>query len=624
MNRLAKRGSTPEAVNESALFRAIASGSLEGTREALASGEPIDQFDSEGQTPLMRAAQLPQRNILVSLFHKARDRGGTTNPQQALIDCILEQKPKLDLRSYNGWPALFYAIRSKNAALVERLADAGADLNIRDLRSRTALMMAAIHGLESTIQLLIDRGADVNEVDRRGQTALDYANMQRGSRQSRAGRKRLKAQGAISGEPSRLAFVSALHHLMTNDELVQSEAPLGVLTFIFILLLVFAGGSLLALAQSPYPADFLSIELFAVFVPFVMFSVVAVAAGYVYLVLFTSILQLPYQLITRTSESRQEQPDDATKNESRPSFDSELDAVNSFMRLGWGSLTKKVRTEEEQRVQVSSHLASIALAVAVGAALVMEIVTDVFFPYVLAFIAVACLLERPLRKGRLNAVQSIKDRAASNISARLDPPNAPTDEESGFILYLRTFDVTGKLTLRGMDFEAAIAYNIAPYLPMIALGQPGEAIGAGRVLTTEQEWRDEVKRLASRASLVMVVPSHRDGTVWEIMELKRSNSFDKTIFTMPPDTDYGDGRYADEWGRAVEKLRSLGLELPSHLASGLLFKLSNDGQLSDHLPLEAEPFLEHMLMQPPGGGGDGGDGDGDGDGGSGGDGGGGD
>jgi hypothetical protein len=130
-----------------------------------------------------------------------------------------------------------------------------------------------------------------------------------------------------------------------------------------------------------------------------------------------------------------------------------------------------------------------------------------------------------------------------------------------FVLYLRPFGVTGLLNIGGLDFESSMAYNLSPMMPMIALGHPGEAIGAGRILTTDEHWRDEILRLVDKAERIMLIPSHREGTKWEIAKLKDNQHFGKTIFAMPPEMSFGDGHYSDEWNRAAAAL--VVLEVPA-------------------------------------------------------------
>lgn len=79
-----------------------------------------------------------------------------------------------DTRSYtDGIPALIFAAREGNFAIMEALLKAGARPNIstRD-RDETALMIRAVGRNSQLIKLLIDHKADLDKADRANETAL--------------------------------------------------------------------------------------------------------------------------------------------------------------------------------------------------------------------------------------------------------------------------------------------------------------------------------------------------------------------------------------------------------------------------------------------------------------------
>jgi len=213
-----------------------------------------------------------------------------------------------------------------------------------------------------------------------------------------------------------------------------------------------------------------------------------------------------------------------------------------------------------------------------------------------AVTVVALMLEDRLRQQRLKAFQASRDHLAADINQTLAQAASPSARPGeNYVLYLRTFGVTGLLNIGGVDFEASMAYNLAPMMPMIALGHPGEAIGAGRILTTDEHWREEILRLVDKAERIMLIPSHREGTKWEIAKLKENRLFGKTIFAMPPEMPFGEGNYSEEWNRAAAALAPIGVTLPPHYSAGLLFTLGPDGVLADHAPLQAARFVIDLI-----------------------------
>ncbi len=74
-----------------------------------------------------------------------------------------------------GWPALIFAIRNDQAAVVELLLDRGADVNARDEHGYTPLIGTIEYGSLKMVKLLVARGADVNQAMRGGSTPLIVA-----------------------------------------------------------------------------------------------------------------------------------------------------------------------------------------------------------------------------------------------------------------------------------------------------------------------------------------------------------------------------------------------------------------------------------------------------------------
>jgi hypothetical protein len=98
---------------------------------------------------------------------------------------------------------------------------------------------------------------------------------------------------------------------------------------------------------------------------------------------------------------------------------------------------------------------------------------------------------------------------------------AKVGEVVEFAIFLRAFSATGKVRLRMPSHNGE--HNLAHYhfeqtlinafsMPLIALGKPGEVIGAGRVLTDESSWQNIVLELMHIASIIICIPSMRAGS----------------------------------------------------------------------------------------------------------------
>lgn len=155
-------------------------------------------------------------------------------------------------------------------------------------------------------------------------------------------------------------------------------------------------------------------------------------------------------------------------------------------------------------------------------------------------------------------IQQSRDKLAHEIFEKLQK-----DEECGsFYLYLRSFESTGQLALKqptqfipshisdnpeipisdlskdmDTEFETIFSNSIWGETPFIALGEPGEHVGAGRMPTSESDWNELIVKAINRTKGIIIVPSITQGTLWEIQHIIRNRLLHKTIFVMLPHED---------------------------------------------------------------------------------------
>ena len=236
----------------------------------------------------------------------------------------------------------------------------------------------------------------------------------------------------------------------------------------------------------------------------------------------------------------------------------------------------------------------------------------------LALVALSGWIRRRVQK----MGQAENDRIATGVLERLAANSGARVPE--FYLYLRAFETTGRLNvplflrLRKLsigfnslvtnDLESYVSQAISRVGPMVALGHPGETIGAGRILTGEESWKTDIGTLMKRAKGILLVPSDRPGTLWEIDTLKQEGLLGKVIFVMPP-CSTGDHDTRQRWESARQTLRDRGLETPDYDERGMLFVLEADGRVSNVEPLlltsarQVRKSLKRLLTdaQPAGG-----------------------
>jgi hypothetical protein len=190
-------------------------------------------------------------------------------------------------------------------------------------------------------------------------------------------------------------------------------------------------------------------------------------------------------------------------------------------------------------------------------------------------------------------LQTFTDRKALSLYNEIK-----AEKRRNFCVFLRPFYITaglyateivwvGSPTIGNFELETQLKLAAKPIGPVLALGKPGEQVGFGRVLTSEEQWRDVVGELINKATCVFCIPSGRTGTLWEIDFLVSHNHSEKTIFIMPPmpDTSHPDGFYrlttlrridpqqlVDDWAELVADMRRRGFDFPQYNKEGLLFR----------------------------------------------------
>ncbi|WP_316365368.1 hypothetical protein [Candidatus Thiodiazotropha sp. CDECU1] len=121
---------------------------------------------------------------------------------------------------------------------------------------------------------------------------------------------------------------------------------------------------------------------------------------------------------------------------------------------------------------------------------------------------------------------------------------------SNLVMYLRPFDSTNKYFINtewmNMFSEVGFSYDASDDIEMliskslqrkyefVALGKPGEHRGAGRILVDENEWKAQVERLSIGSLFILIIPSYKEGTLWEIEMIINNDLLYKTIFIIPP------------------------------------------------------------------------------------------
>ena len=182
---------------------------------------------------------------------------------------------------------------------------------------------------------------------------------------------------------------------------------------------------------------------------------------------------------------------------------------------------------------------------------------------------------------------------------------AKTNRAPGFSLYLRAFETTGRMPReaagqmmpgldpridsdRNTDFEAELAEAVEKDTPMVALGKPGEQIGAGRAASSESRWQNDIATLGSSAIVIFMLPSTRPGTLWEADFLLSNSLLNRTVFATPPrksrwiflPRNRDDYDWEENWVTVRRAMSERKIEFPEYDENGQFFSIGKDGCVS--------------------------------------------
>ncbi len=211
--------------------------------------------------------------------------------------------------------------------------------------------------------------------------------------------------------------------------------------------------------------------------------------------------------------------------------------------------------------------------------------------------------------------QSKRDRRAQLILNQ-----ACQGRVGDYSVYLRAFTTTGQMPAEDtspfirdgfdprppestvVDLEAVFAQVLELSAPLVALGKPGEQVGAGRLKTDDDHWKSDLTLLADNALLLLVLPSTGESFQWEIEWIRASGHLKKSLFVMPPKKSWfvtlpGRSRpfeWSETWRTMGERLGKSGITLPQYDKRGI----GEDGAVSAKASLQGwlNPFWVSKLV----------------------------
>jgi ankyrin repeat protein len=144
-----------EIMQRRPLAEAARDGNIEGVRQQIAAGTPVNQLDLDFRPAIVVAA---------------------ANGHADIVKLLAENRANVDGRDRGGRTALMWASERGHVAVVEALIAARANLNLDERGTgSTALMMGAREGHLRVVELQVRAGADLTRTDATGRTVLAVA-----------------------------------------------------------------------------------------------------------------------------------------------------------------------------------------------------------------------------------------------------------------------------------------------------------------------------------------------------------------------------------------------------------------------------------------------------------------
>ncbi|KJZ64361.1 hypothetical protein [Pseudomonas fluorescens] len=224
-----------------------------------------------------------------------------------------------------------------------------------------------------------------------------------------------------------------------------------------------------------------------------------------------------------------------------------------------------------------------------------------------------------------NPLHPVLNRIDLAVAQSLRDQNAAEVFNSGlaipFALYLRPFKVTDRLNFSGVsakwggvDLESLIANACRPWGLLLGLGREGDAVGAGKLCCSDDDWKEMFFQLSEAAKSIIVVPGISGGSFYEIKYILSRGLLGKTTFLMPPKTllrmsdrsfsalttdhDPTEHDYSKEWEDVRIYLQAMGIMLPLYDRCGSLIQFhGNEGMFSQYKFETGVPSVKHVLAE---------------------------
>lgn len=170
-------------------------------------------------------------------------------------------------------------------------------------------------------------------------------------------------------------------------------------------------------------------------------------------------------------------------------------------------------------------------------------------------------------------------------------------------LYLRPFESDGRIFVKNprkatwwnwslITYQASTPHNVnleelllrvvERHGLLIAIGRQTGLVGGGKVIASENDWKNYFSILAVKASCIFSVPSLNESTLWELQWLADKGLFERVLMLFT-ELHFDQSYISFRIEPLSKRLREMGWLLPTIPNQGALISFDKQGRSSEHI-----------------------------------------
>ena len=184
-------------------------------------------------------------------------------------------------------------------------------------------------------------------------------------------------------------------------------------------------------------------------------------------------------------------------------------------------------------------------------------------------------------------------------------------ERIPFGLYLALFSPanTYKQPDKELEWRIVKGFEDVTDMTLVALGKSNGTSGAGKIFSDECNWSDQVKKMAAKSEIILLIAGDTKGLRWELELIRTEGYLHKTIFIMPPlagalfkDHKHQEYSPSKSWGEIHTFLKEEAIKvLPDYNPEGCIVAVLDDRNILTNTISPSPSALARSILEifPP-------------------------